>query len=65
MKKLIKAIGPALLSCALAIGCYLVCASIFHAPPIATKVVTIVIIGTTALVLFVTGVMSLLRSKPE
>ena len=65
MKKIVTAIGPALLAGALAIGSVVICLRIFHAPPAATKVASIVIIATTALALLVAGAASLLRSKSE
>jgi hypothetical protein len=65
MNKVIISIAPALLACALAIGGFLICARMFHVPPFAIKVASIVIIGTTALTLIVVSAVNLFRSKPE
>jgi hypothetical protein len=62
MKKFVIAIGPALLAGALAIGSVVICLRIFHAPPVTTKVASIVIIATTSLAV---GATSLLRSKSK
>ena len=65
MNKVSASLIPALLACALAIGSFLICSRLFHVPPVATKVASIVILGTTTLTLLVIGAVSLFRSKPE
>ena len=65
MNKLFAAVGPALLSCVLALGSFLICARIFHVPPVAIKVACSVIIATTSLALLVAGAASLFRSKSQ
>ena len=63
MKTTMKAIAPALLSCVLALGCFLVCARIFHLPPVAIKVASIVIIATTSLAVLAAGAANLFRAR--
>ncbi len=63
MKTTMKAIAPALLSCVLALGCFLVCARMFHLPPVAVKVASIVILATTSLAILAGAAMNLFRAR--
>ena len=65
MKTTMKAIAPALLSCVLALGCFLVCARIFHLPPVAIKVASIVILATTSLAVLAASAVNLFRARAK